>query len=207
MNNQLTSNAEALRLFFTEDVYLVKNDLQNAFVEPVKVNNELPQPAVVVMPVSDNKNSEQPAILPNLVQEPQSVFKKTFDFKFLGKNQRRILILVNDKQNEVSTDQGRELLRKLLLAINLTGKDFALVNYANYDDALFDDLNDIFKCQFLLSFGVTASQLGLKEQPLQQMVQYNDAKLIFTSNLHHLDGDQASKKLLWTSLQKINNNG
>lgn len=205
MSNQLTSNAEALRLFFTEDVYLVKNELQTAFVEPVKVNVASPQPEVVVMPTVSVKPIEQALVLPNIVEEPKPTLKKTFDFKFLGKNERRILILVNDKQNDVSTEQGRELLRKLLLAINLAGRDFALVNYANYEDALFDDLNSFFNCQFLLSFGVTASQLGIKEQALHQLVQYNATKLILTTNLHDLDSDQASKKTLWSSLQKINN--
>ena len=205
MSNQLTSNAEALRLFFTEDVYLVKNELQNAFVEPVKVNVDLPQPAVVVMPIVNDKPIEQAPVLPNIVEEPKPTLKKSFDFKFLGKNQRHILILVNDKLNDVSTEQGRELLRKLLLAINLTGKDFALVNYANYEDASFDDLNSFFKCQFLLSFGVTANQLGIQEQALHQLVQYNETKMVLTTNLHDLDSDQASKKILWGSLQKINN--
>lgn len=205
MSNQLTSNAEALRLFFTEDVYLVKNELQNAFVEPVKVNLDLPQPAVVVMPIVNDKPIEQAPVLPNIVEEPKPTLKKSFDFKFLGKNQRHILILVNDKQNDVSTEQGRELLRKLLLAINLTGKDFALVNYANYEDASFEDLNSFFKCQFLLSFGVTANQLGIQEQALHQLVQHNQTKLVLTTNLHDLDSDQPSKKVLWGSLQKINN--
>ena len=205
MSNQLTSNAEALRLFFTEDVYLVKNELQNAFVEPVKVNVDLPQPAVVVMPIVNDKPIEQAPVLPNIVEEPKPTLKKIFDFKFLGKNQRHILILVNDKQNDVSTEQGRELLRKLLLAINLTGKDFALVNYANYEDASFEDLNSFFKCQFLLSFGVTANQLGIQEKALHQLMQHNETKLVLTTNLHDLDSDQPSKKVLWGSLQKINN--
>lgn len=205
MSNQLTSNAEALRLFFTEDVYLVKNELQNTFVEPVKVNVDLPQPAVVVMPTVNDKPITQAPVLLNIVEEPKPTFKKTFDFKFLGKNQRNILILVNDKLNDVSTEQGRELLRKLLLAINLTGKDFALVNYANYEDASFDDLNSFFNCQFLLSFGVTASQLGIQEKALHQLLQHNETKLVLTTNLHDLDSDQASKKILWGSLQKINN--
>lgn len=205
MSNQLTSNAEALRLFFTEDVYLVKNELQNAFVEPVKVNVDLPQPAVVVMPTVNDKPITQAPVLPNIVEEPKPTFKKKFDFKFLGKNQRNILILVNDKLNDVSTEQGRELLRKLLLAINLTGKDFALVNYANYEDASFYDLNSFFNCQFLLSFGVTASQLGIQEKALHQLLQHNETKLVLTTNLHDLDSDQASKKILWGSLQKINN--
>ena len=85
----------------------------------------------------------------------------------------------------------------------LTVKDFALVNYANYTTATFDDLHQFFGCKIVLSFGVMPNQLGLSEQPLNQFVQQHDAKLIFTKNLHDLDTDPASKKVLWASLQQI----
>lgn len=202
MSSQLTSNAKALRLFFTDDVYLVNNEMQNTFAEPVKLEEPVAQPAVVAKPIEVAETS-QPVVLPTIVEEPKPIFKKVTEFKFLGKNAKQILILVNDQINEVSTEQGRELLRKLLNAIGLTAKDFALVNYENYNAATFNDLNEFFGCKMVLAFGVMPNQLGLGEQPLNQFVQHNDAKLIFTKNLHNLDTDPASKKMLWASLQQI----
>lgn len=202
MSSQLTSNAKALRLFFTDDVYLVKSEMQNTFVEPVKLISDTPQPTVVVKPL-DEKIVVPPTVLPNLVEEPKPLLQKATTFKFLGKNEKQILILVNDKQNEVSSEQGRELLRKLVNAIALTAKDFALVNYANYTTATFDDLHQFFACKMVLAFGVMPNQLGLNEQPFNQFVEQNGSKLIFTKNLHDLDTDPASKKLLWASLQQI----
>ena len=202
MSSQLTSNAKALRLFFTDDVYLVKSEMQNTFVEPVKLSSSAPQPPVVVKLV-DEKIAVKSAVLPNLVEEPKPLLQKAITFKFLGKNEKQILILVNDKQNEVSSEQGRELLRKLVNAIALTAKDFALVNYANYEAAKFNDLHQFFGSKMVLAFGVFPNQLGLNEQPLNQFVAHNDSKLIFTKNLHDLDTDPTSKKLLWASLQQI----
>lgn len=207
MNNQLTSNAEALRLFFTEDIYLVKNELQTAFVEPV-ITNEVPvHPEVVAMPIIEAAKVEPSPMPPTMVEEPQPVFKKQFNFEFLGKNQKAILILVNDNLNKVSSPQGTELLRKLVKAIELTNNDFALVNYANYSGATYNDLHEFFSCKLFLSFGVEAITLGLSAQTLHQLVNVGDTRMVFTSNLHELDSDQASKKVLWGSLQQLKNNG
>ncbi|MES2416790.1 MAG: hypothetical protein V4541_01315 [Bacteroidota bacterium] len=175
MSNQLTSNAEALRLFFTEDIYLGKEDVPIALTKEniALAEPDLPTPA-------DN-----------------------IDFKYLGKNQKNILILVNDEINEVSSLLGRELLRKLVKAINLTANDFALVNYAQYKTTTYDTFEAFFNCQLVLAFGVKASDLALPNQILHQIAEHKQVKMIFTSNLHDLDSDQASKKILWNSLQQL----
>lgn len=167
MANQLTSNAEALRLFFTEDIYLLP----------------------------ENKVAD-------VVEKIESV-KVNIAFKYLGKNQRNILILVNDHQNDVSTEPGRELLRKLVKAIGLTANDFALVNYADYKEQKFDDFKAAFNCKLVLAFGVPAADLDLPQQIQHQLINYGDIKLVFTTNLADLDQDQTSKKLLWASLQQL----
>ncbi|MBC7615105.1 MAG: hypothetical protein H7202_03465 [Pedobacter sp.] len=169
MVNQLTNNAEALRLFFTEDIYLVAN------------GNEI-------------------TIKEELALEPQ---KPKTVFNYLGKNQKNILILVNDSQNDVSTEQGRELLRKLVKAINLTANDFALVNYSDYTSEKYNDLLAFFNCKLMIAFGVNAVDLNVPAQPLHQLINYEEATLLFAENLHDLDTDQASKKILWTSLQQL----
>lgn len=202
--NQLTNNAEALRLFFTEDVYLVSQDVQSAPIEPLRV---VPPPTPAQAPVALPKAeplavAEQVAALP-AVPSPQAAPKTGFEFKYLGKNQKQILILVNDSANEVSTEQGRELLRKLVKAIDLTANDFALVNYANYSGAKFEDFNIFFNCKLVLSFGVAAQLLHLAEQPLHQLAVLNNIQFVFTHNLHQLDSDQQSKKVLWGSLQQL----
>ncbi|MFA6275657.1 MAG: hypothetical protein WC622_02850 [Pedobacter sp.] len=202
MDNQLTSNAEALRLFFTDDIYLVKDNAQNAFAEQVKVSPDIAQQETFIEQI---KEINAAGDLPLIVEEPKSVLKKEYHFEFLGKNQKGILILVNDAVNKVSSEQGTELLRKLVKAIELTNNDFALVNYANYSDATFEDLSGFFNCQLVLSFGVETQQLGLATQALHQLFKLGEMRLIFTSNLHDLDSDQASKKILWTNLQQLKN--
>jgi len=200
MNTQLTSNAEALRLFFTDDVYLVNDQTQSITAEPVIITNRKVEDTTIVAPVAQ---VEQVTPVLSIVEEPKLVFEKKVEFEYLGKNQKRILILVNDNTNKVSSVQGTELLRKLVKAIELTNNDFALVNYANYTNASFEDLKSFFKCELILSFGVAMRTLGLAEQPLHQLFVVDNVKFVFTKNLHDLDSDQVSKKILWGSLQQL----
>lgn len=203
MTNQLTSNAEALRLFFTEDIYLVNNEVKDAFVEPLKEVQGVLQAGNIVLPQTEVKIDDQQIVDLSITTEIKVEAKAKFDFKYLGKNQQNILILVNDRDNEVSTEQGRELLRKLVNAIALTAKDFALINYANYTTATYADFNAVLKCKLVLAFGVFPKQLGLAEQRMHELKEVGETKFIFTTNLHDLDRDQTSKKILWSNLQKL----
>jgi hypothetical protein len=199
MTNQLTTNADALRLFFTEDVYLVKNEAEMALdpiaaqksdqpISEVKTAINVEEITALNVPINEEK-----------VKEP----KKAWNFEYLGKNQKNILILVNDTVNKVSSAQGNLLLRKLVDAIGLANSDFALVNHAHYSESRFDDLNEFFNCQLLLAFGVDAEVLGLSDFALHQIHNLGDIKLIFTTNLHDLDSDQTSKKILWSTLKQL----
>ncbi|MFC3562018.1 hypothetical protein [Pedobacter jamesrossensis] len=216
MESQVTNNENALRLFFTDDVFVVED-------KSVKI--ELPAVAEAVLPIISISNIEQNApgivventiipaqkpsnqsdsyaqkveILP-IVEEPLP--QKTF--KFLGGNKKSVLILVNDETYDVSSEQGRELLRKIVKAIDLSTPDFALLNYANYSGATFAELEQFFKPQIMLSFGVEATHLKLNLTWAGEIILYETTRIIFAPNLHPLDSDLSSKKSLWGNLQKI----
>jgi hypothetical protein len=202
MFNQLTNNAEALRLFFTEDIYLVQNGEQATFVAPHEEVSYLMSQEIIAPKIKDLPNETTPSFKA-MVEEPKPTFKKEWNFKFLGKLEKGILILVNDKNNKVSSAQGNTLLRNLVDAIGLKNGDFAVVNYANYLGASYEDLYVFFKSNLVLSFGVDFKELALANQPLHQLFKIDDTKLIFTSNLDDLDGDKESKKVLWIALQQL----
>lgn len=203
-SNQLITNAEALRLFFNDDVYLTAD----ATILAKQASHEIEQPTALVTkqkteePKLATSQTEKITTLPKL-EEPAAAYPATFDFKYLGKNEKSILILVNDTQNPVSSPQGTELLRKLVLSINLKNADFALVNYANYTDAKFEHLHSFFACKLVISFGVTPVNLGLAEQLRHQLNVVNNIKMIFTHNLHDLDTDLTAKKALWGTLKNL----
>jgi DNA polymerase III psi subunit len=181
MDSQLTADREALRLFFTDDVYLLN--------EP-----ELQVDKVAVV-------SAEPAIPVTLVQD--NLIKKAREFKSLGNNKRQVLILVNDPQHEVSDEKGRELLRKIVKSVNLSAADFALVNYAAYQDASFVEFQQYFSSRLVFAFGVSPAQLALPACSSNTIVEVEGVRMIFSTELKALDQDAATKKALWGSLQKL----
>lgn len=197
MANQLTSNAEALRLFFTDDVYLVKDEAKKAElkgVTPVSYATPVIEPGSLAEPMQ-NQTISIPSAAVAAIKEPRK-------FTYIGKYLKGVLILVNDSVNKVSSAEGNLLLRNLVDAIQFKNDDFAVLNYANYQDASLDELQAFFKFNLLLSFGVTPAQLGVSH-PIHQLCLVEDVKMVFTNNLHDLSGDKETKKILWGSLQQL----
>nr|WP_068891411.1 hypothetical protein [Pedobacter panaciterrae] len=188
MVSPLTTNGEGLRLFFTDDIYLV-NEPEGALNVQIqaKVKEEVPslaQSSIVSEP-----------LVPLIKAQPE--------FKFLGNNNRNILILVYDEHNDVSDEKGRELLRKIVKSINLTANDFALLNYAKCKDVNYAQLKTRFSSVIVFAFGVSSAQLGLKQHPENTVVTEDSVKLIFSSTLQKLDEDTNGKKVLWGSLKQL----
>lgn len=176
MAEQITQNPEALKLFFNEDIYLISSEM-------------LPETA--------------PADSLAMALPPEGPVSQKRTYEYLGKNAKNILILVNDSRYPVSTEEGRELLWKIVKAINLTAKDFAVVNYAACPGSTFDELASFFKPQLLLCFGLGPEALGLIAQEQHVLSQQKSVNTIFSLDLHELNGTLAAKKVLWGSLKQL----
>lgn len=216
MENQVTNNANALRLFFTEDVFLVKDESVE-IVHHVAVAPVLPQPVVesksgenTTLPMQ-NSTISAPEVVEVIQVQQESVeilpvitpSVRENSFKFLGGNKKSVLILVNDPQHDVSTEKGRELLRKIVKAVDLGTADFALLNYAHYSGVNFVALHQFFKPIIMLSFGVEIADLELNYEWKNEIINHETTRIIFAPNLHLLDSDLSAKKQLWANLQKI----
>jgi len=216
MENQVTNNANALRLFFTEEVFLVEDESVE-IAHLVAAEPVLPPHKLEIKPVDNsvtlalNSTSSSPEVV-EVLQAPQEIVKvppviaspaQEKSFKFLGGNKKSVLILVNDPQHDVSTEQGRELLRKIVKAVDLGTSDFALLNYAHHSGVNFAAFHQFFKPVIMLSFGVEISDLQLNYVWQNEIIVHESTRIIFAPNLHQLDSDLTAKKMLWGHLQKI----
>lgn len=179
MTGLLNADNDTLALFFTDDVYLAKGDRT---------------------PLSELKK-EQPVFAPAADQKVADTVVRSF--KSLGKNKRKILILVNDPVHDVSDEKGRELLRKIVKSVNLTAEDFALVNYASCQDATLQEFISYFSSTTIFSFGVSPSQLQIDPVGQNSITTIAGVRLIFSMVLHELNKDFNIKKALWACLQKL----
>src|SRR5690606_37107876 len=188
---QLTDDRGALRLFFTDDIYLVNEPVTS----DITTKTAVPEPDVPNVMVIEPARPE--------VAEPK--YPNYDSFESLGNNQKNILILVNDALNKVSTEKGSELLRNIVKAINLSANDFALVNYAQYPGASYAQFKSFFSGKLVFCFGVGAIDLQLEERPFNEIHTLDDgSRIIFCHNLEQLADDQPNKKLLWGNLKKLN---
>ena len=228
MNDQLTSHPSALRLLFTEDLYLVKEEevlyrtnsgvdakpTEEPILREVKIDKLKVEAIQPLVPMLDISLEKAPVQVVNqteqtLASPPQTARLKekeptaTPTFKYIGKNLREVLILVNDAENGVSTEEGNLLLRRLVNSVGLLNTDFALVNYALYTSAQFIELKQFFSAKVMFVFGVEPLQLGLTDLPKNTLNQYENTRVIFSSNLNDLAGDQETKKILWATLKQL----
>lgn len=203
MNSQLTADAAALRLFFSDDVYLIRepdhqHDTSAAVPDTITgVTGNLVAGPVPAIPLA------KPQIPAPVLEPAASPVQQAVEFKFLGRNKRNILILVNDEHNEVSDEPGRELLRKIVKSVNLSANDFALLNYASYKGIGFKQLQEYFSCALVFAFGVTPADLSLRAHPEHAIVLEGDVRMIFSAELRILEQNAAGKKALWGSLQSL----
>ncbi|WP_410220279.1 hypothetical protein [Pedobacter sp.] len=198
MHSQLTHNEQALRLFFTDDIYLVNEPvLQYDLQEKPSVENKEEESLMTEEPSAKTE-------VPVIAEVP--AVQQAINFVYLGKNQKNILVLVNDAENSVCSKEGMEFLTKIVGAVGLTSKDIAILNFARNAHARYESLRSFFGFKLLMSFGVSAGELGLeKEFPLHNLELYNGVETIFTSNLHPLSSDLSAKKQLWGNLKQLKN--
>ena len=124
--------------------------------------------------------------------------------KYLGKNNRHILIVVNEKDHKFLGDDELSFLMNILSACNITMADAALVNAYADENVMYENLIKNFKPSTILFIGTEPQALGFPVQiPMYQVQAYNKQQYLCTPSLQKLSADKEEKKQLWVALQKI----
>ena len=124
--------------------------------------------------------------------------------KYLGKNNRHILIVVNEKDHKFLGDDELSFLMNILNACNVTMADAALVNAYADENVVYENLIVNFEPSTILFIGTEPQALGFPVQiPLYQVLAYNKQQYLCTPSLQKLSADKEEKKQLWVALKKI----
>ena len=124
--------------------------------------------------------------------------------KYLGKNNRHILIVVNEKDHKFLGDDELSFLMNILSACNITMADAALVNAYADENVVYENLLKIFEPSTILFIGTEPQALGFPVQiPMYQVQAYNKQQYLCTPSLQKLSADKEEKKQLWVALKKI----
>lgn len=123
--------------------------------------------------------------------------------RYLGKNEKQVVIVVNEPDAAFINDVDLQLLTGILNACKLTLADTAIINIYRKSITYFDIQQELKPATILL-FGIDQQRLELPLHfPEFQVQKYDDQQLLAAPSLHNLAMDVPSKKILWTSLQNI----
>ncbi len=123
---------------------------------------------------------------------------------FLGKNQKNILLIVNEADAMYLPDADLNFLIDILGACKLTLSDTALINYNKNSGINYTNLMEKFKPEIILFFGIEPTLLDFPLQfPHYQVQSYNKQQYLSAPALHELAADKQKKLQLWACLKKL----
>ena len=129
---------------------------------------------------------------------------KTDELLFLGKNQKNILVIVDEENAVYLPDETLNFLIGILGACKLSLSDTALVNFHRNNSINYKILQSTFKPHVILFFGVEPAVLEFPLQfPHYQLQAYNKQTYLSAPSLDILAADKQEKLQLWTCLKKL----
>jgi hypothetical protein len=137
-------------------------------------------------------------------KEEERVKKEKLIFKYLGQNNKKILLLVNYADAAFLPDKQLDFLTSILTACKLSLADVAIINSANAGDVNYKALTKELQMQHALMFGISPDSLSLPVNfPVYQIQAFSNCTYLYADNLEALEADKKLKTELWLCLKKI----
>jgi len=125
------------------------------------------------------------------------------DITFLGKNAKKILVIVAERECNFLADEDLDFLIKMLNACQISLADIALVNLSN-NYIHYQKLIDQFSPESILLFGLAPANIELPTHfPNFQLQKYNSRNFVTAPALKTLASNTSEKKLFWTVLKTL----
>ena len=124
--------------------------------------------------------------------------------KWLGNNQKNILIVVRYNDVVHLPDDDLNFLTGMLTACKLSLDDVAIINTNNYTKVSYSDLLLEFKSRIVFLFGISPADFGLPVNfPAFQVQVVSGCTYLYTPALEERSTDSLFKSRLWLSLRTI----
>lgn len=154
-----------------------------------------PEEAVVAKPVEKTGNKAETPAQP-VKDEPY--------WKYLGANNKNILIVVNYSDAVHMPDEELGFLTNMLTACKLSLADVAIINKNYYAERGYKEFLENFKSKIVLLFGLDPLAFGLPVGfPQFQIQSVANCMFLFSSSLEQTRNDALLKSKLWVSLRSI----
>jgi hypothetical protein len=130
--------------------------------------------------------------------------KPAAKLSFLGGNQKRVVVLVDEPDTLYLPDSQLNFLLGILTACKLTMADIALVNLAKNPPLGYESLGKDPGADKVLLFGCSPSALNLPLQfPHYQVQHYNSQVYLSSPELAVIEANRDEKTKLWAALKQL----
>jgi uncharacterized membrane protein len=150
-----------------------------------------------------------PKVKSGPADQPTEVLDTIQPINFLGNNQKKVTILLQDHTAVHVADESLQFLTSILAACKLNMGDVAIVNTAN-QTLSYAKIKTELQPSTLLLFNITAASIALPfEVPQYQVQQYDHCTLLFSAPLQAMlvkdETAKIEKGKLWNALKKTFN--
>jgi hypothetical protein len=159
----------------------------------------------------ENENARKPVSTSEKAKDSKmnaddGIVKKdpTGSIKYLGKNEKNILLLIHRETHAFLDDDALSFLMSILNACGLGMQDVALVNVHNDANAVYENLNAQFEPSKIIFFDTAPHLLNFPVKiPTYKIQQYNNQQYLCAASLSTLMQNKEEKKQLWNCLKNM----
>ncbi|WP_423737558.1 hypothetical protein [Chitinophaga caseinilytica] len=144
----------------------------------------------------------QPIIPEEIIVVPAEA-KVLPEIKYLGENQKNILLLIQNESEAYLSEETFNLLANILNACKLGMQDVALVNAANYPGLRLQDYLQQIPARQVIYFAIDPAKLGLPPAQPYQTGSFTGIPVLYSDDLQLIATDKALKGRLWMGLKQL----
>ncbi len=193
MNNLQTQDPIALSLLINEDIYQLNTPILAVSDEPL-LPLTVEKPAEVTPSIPPKT---QPTAIPTLTQNNK------LNYKYIGDNNKSVLILVNETDFDILNNADMLALNKLLDARKLEQKDVAILNIQKNTHINFSELKEFFGFNKLLLFGINPKDLEITGIVANQICNFEGIPILGTWHIKLMQLDEKKKITFWAEFKKL----
>lgn len=136
--------------------------------------------------------------------QPAESAKATSSINILGKNAKKITIIVSNNEVIYLPDEELNFLLGILGACKLNMDDVGIMNLCKNKGVNYNEISDELNAEKILLFGVSADEIELPLAfPHYQIQKYNNQVYITAPALSALQNDKTEKTKLWNCLKQV----
>lgn len=145
---------------------------------------------------------DQP-IIPEEHRAQPAVAKALPKVKYLGENQKNILLLIQNESEAYLNDELFNLLANILNACKLGMQDVALINVALYPGLTLADYQQTVSARQCIIFAIPPASLGLPPMQPYLPETHGQVMAIHSDDLQLIATDKQLKGRLWQGLKQL----